>query len=89
MDIDHTIAQVKIGDWIISVIETIDNHNGVVMDREYLCTSGDMREPFRDLVEAIEFIQSVTGRNTLSPWVYVGILTRQAQEFYKIEGLSV
>lgn len=89
MDIDHTIAQVKIGDWVLSVIETIDNHSGKVMDREFLCTSRDMKEPFPSLVEAIEFIQSLTGKDTLNAWVYVELLSKQAQDFYVREGLSV
>lgn len=89
MDIDHTIAQVKIGWCVLSVIETIDNHSGKVMDREFLCTSKGMNEPFPSLVEAIEFIQSVTGKDTLNAWVYVELLSKQAQDFYVREGLSV
>ena len=89
MDIEHTIAQVKIGDWVVSVIETIDNHSGKVMDRDFLCTSGDMSEPFDSLVESIEFVQSLTGKDTLNAWVYVELLSKQAQDFYVREGLSV
>jgi hypothetical protein len=86
MDKEYTVAQIKIGEWVVSVIETIDTHKNEVMEREFVCTSYDMREPAHSLVEAVEFAKSVTGLSALNNWVYVGILAKQAHEFYREKG---
>jgi hypothetical protein len=82
VDINKTVASVKIAAWEISVIECIDTHNGEVMDREFVCTKGDMSEPQASLVEAVEFVQSVTGHKALNPWSYVEMLAKQADKFH-------
>lgn len=82
MDIDKVVASVKIANWEVSVIECIDTHNNEIMDREFICSNGDMSEPQASLVEAIEFVQSVTGHKSLTPWSYVEMLSKQAQRFH-------
>ena len=89
MDKDYVVSSIKIGDWVVQVIETIDDHNGEVMDREFLCTSDDMREPFHSLVEAIEFARSITGRTALCSWSYVVIMANQAHQFNIEKGWAV
>ncbi|MDB4498271.1 hypothetical protein N9251_02910 [Gammaproteobacteria bacterium] len=86
MDKEYTVAEIKIGEWVVSVIETIDQHKGEVMEREFICTSYDMREPSHSLIEAVEFAKSVTGLTALNSWVYVAILAKQAHEFYRERG---
>jgi hypothetical protein len=85
MDTNHTVASVKIGSWKVSIIECIDGHNGVVMDREFVCTKGDMIEPQHSLVEAVEFAQSVTGRKALNPWSYVETLSRKVIAYHAMQ----
>ena len=86
MDKDYTVSSVAIGDWVLRVDETIDTHNGEVMDRSITIRHADMIEPFDSIIDAVEFAQSLTGYSGISPWAWVQVVASGAQKFHEERG---
>lgn len=94
METTHIVARAMVGDWVVSIEETIDNQTATLFDRSFLCSKPDSSgkeivEYFDSLIETVEFARSFSTSPALSRWDTVARMGRQADEYYLAKGIKL